>query len=200
MHRLGFALIPNHTTPLFAVADTVASTHPCSFVMRAGETVPHVSLFQGVYADLTRVQEVFAQLTPHPLPRELTTCGLSIWAEKIVFLDLTPHPDLQVLHEQIFATFFPLAAGTSADPQAFAGITAGQAASFRETGYPFSRTEYLPHFTIAHLDRADGGIVPSLNNIECPDTVTVAELVYFRVGDKGVVTEILGRKTLSDRK
>lgn len=206
---LGFALVPDRGTQnqIYALANQLADLKiPFSWRLDSERSVPHVSIFQGVFKS---EEEVLGKVRQLNVPSEIKAAkvlGLSLWAEKIVFLDIERTDKLQVFHEEVFDGFFPLASGESADPQDFKGITSGQRDSFSRTGYPFSNAEFLPHFTIAHVDLKTIGACEAnalieagksiLEAADLSDSITFERFVVFVVGKLGSFKKVLFERKL----
>ena len=127
----------------------------------------------------------------------LSVTGLSLWATKILFLNLELADWLARLHCEAFHAWLPLSKGGSADPQSFQGISDGQKRSFEKTGYPFSLEEFLPHMTLAHFRTA-----PQLSVLDSFDVllaesklaaIAFEQLVLFHVEPLGICRKIVKR-------
>lgn len=196
-YKLGVGLIPTkrQVDSSYSLARIISSQHTTSFVTTPGISIPHVTLFQGKFKDESSIVEKLKKLDTEYLNVEQQLTGLSVWANNIVFLNCKKRDDLQQLHEAVYESLFPLCEGVSADPQKFDSITAGQQKSLDKTGYPFSGAEYMPHFTIAHLEEKVAE--SELNKLsEKLTQVRFEKLVIYRVGKKGACTEFIYTKQL----
>lgn len=164
------------------------------------DAIPHLSLLQGVFDDSSVAMEALTGLDPTAIHPILTVKNLNIWATNIVFLNFILSEELLELHNQICDRWFARSSRVSADPQHFTCITEGQRKSFEETGYPFSRQEFLPHITLAHLAVATPNAhstvaTPSthatLPPSALPESITFEKIALFRVEPLGVLTETI---------
>lgn len=188
-HKLGIGLIPetNQIEQIYNLINQIFKKYNLSFATQEGVSIPHLTLFQGKYRDKGEVINKLKSLDLK-LSETYLIQGLSIWARKIIFLDLIKTDSLQQTHNNIYQALFPLCEGKSADPQKFEGITPGQQKSFDETGYPFSLEEYLPHFTLAHIRELQNKLEETeseLNKLlkkSRLEQITFDKLVVYRVG------------------
>lgn len=190
-HRLGVGLIPGESqiSKIYDLAEKLSTQNDLSFWVKPGISVPHVTLFQGRFKSEEEVIKAIKGIDFSYLNSKQALSGLSVWAQKIIFLDCERSEYLQKAHESVYNALFPLCEGKSADPQQFKGITDGQQRSFDKTGYPFSLEEYLPHFTIAHLRNPEQTEKHHFREIfeksSLVDTVVFDRIVLYRVGDLG---------------
>ncbi|MEK6909557.1 MAG: hypothetical protein AABW61_00595 [Candidatus Aenigmatarchaeota archaeon] len=197
---LGIGLIPieEQQDQIYELVDRIKQEFDLTFATERGISIPHLTLFQGVYQDESQVVNTISS-TSISLPRHQPVKGLTIWAQKILFLDCEKTPDLYQAHNRVFERLFPLCEGKSADPQNFIGITSGQQKSFNETGYPFSLQEYLPHFTLSHLKDPTLYIQPTtqqrLNDLlsisPIRKGIDFEKLIVYRVGLLGACKEFV---------
>jgi len=150
--KLAIALFPDKKgcDALFSFAAALSKSFDFSFCLNHKE-FPHVSLAQGVFSSAEPLKEIVQHFNPKQLTNPQKIDGVHIWAGKIVFLSLRPTAELQNLHAEIFSGLLPAISGEPADPQTFDNISEEQRASIKLFGYPFAFSEFLPHFTIAHL-------------------------------------------------
>lgn len=204
MIGIGIALVPRKQDILLIrelTEQLEEPKHKFSFSLHTRtDAIPHLSLLQGVFDDSSVAMEALTGLAPFDINPTLTVMNLSIWATKIVFLNFIPGEELLGLHNQICDRWFARSSRVSADPQQFSGITEGQRKSFEETGYPFSRQEFLPHVTLAHLAVSTGGahldmatptthatVPPSA----LPESIIFEKIALFAVKPLGVCTNFL---------
>jgi hypothetical protein len=209
---LGFALLPSAETEraVFDLVTTAKTCRPLSYFLSPGTAVPHVSLWQGRYdpVSLPEIFEFLQSLHPGVIPATQAMRGCSIWAQRILFLDLEKSPALVELQNTLVNHLLPLSLPGSADPQSFRGIDSQQAASLASTGYPFTERRFgafAPHFTIAHLAEPIESPVDRASCIEqlaswshANRTAEFAELCIFRVLPLGRLdeSEIIFRRSL----
>lgn len=206
VHRLGIGLIPTEEQQeqIYYLVDSLKKEFDLTFATEPGVSIPHLTLFQGVYQDEAQVIDATTSLDLSQVSRYQPIKGVSIWAQKILFLDCERTPSLYHAHLQVFEKLFPLCEGKSADPQNFIDITEDQQRSFNETGYPFSRQEYLPHFTLAHLRDTTLYQNPDtqrqlnrlLEETSLINGVNFERLVVYRVGPLGACKEFAYERTL----
>ncbi|MEK7257587.1 MAG: hypothetical protein AAB316_22720, partial [Bacteroidota bacterium] len=126
--------------------------------------------------------------------------GTSIWAEKILFLDIKKTGELQRAHKLAFELLFPLCLGKSADPHEFLGISAKEKQSYRKTGYPFSLPAFRPHVTLARLRPAKRGVMPQLSKKarqHFPNCcIEFSKICIYAVGPHGSCGKILFEQKL----
>ena len=204
-HKLGIAIVPSdyYQQKIIELASIIRQKHDLSFVINLNNTIPHLSLFQGTFKNLSSVLHFVDKLHIEKLPT-LDVTGISIWANKIIFLDIHKVYPLQKLHNEIFKSLFHLSDGKPADMQVFNGISQGQKNKLLATGYPFSEEEYLPHITLAHLKENLNSKMQvwqhsaSLNNIFEQDIVELKfnKLIVFEVGNCGVCKKIIYEKKI----
>lgn len=198
--KLGIGLVPyqHDQERIYDLVASIAEKFDLGFQTARGVSIPHLTLFQGVYTDADAVAQTLSTIDLTFLSAAEQVRGLSIWAQKIVFLDFEKSDRLSRAHEMVYRALRPLASGVSADPQNFQGITAGQQQSFASTGYPFSLDEYLPHVTLAHLKKnlkdADDAVVQLaqlLAHSGFPQEIQFEKLVAYRVGPLGACKEFV---------
>ncbi|HEY5713929.1 MAG TPA: hypothetical protein VIT68_01110 [Candidatus Gracilibacteria bacterium] len=198
-HRLGIGLIPSpdEIKAIYGLSQDLTQSQDLSFFLQPGISIPHLTLFQGKFSDESAVIKALSSIDLSSFTPQQIIKGISVWAQKIVFLDCLKSQDLADLHTQVFKVLFPLCEGTSADPQNFQGITEGQQKAFEATGYPFSREEYLPHFTLAHLSNPQIGSPPeTLSHSKVLSEVHFTKLVVYRVGDLGACLDFAYEKSI----
>lgn len=200
-HKLGFGLIPikEHQDLIYSLAEKLAQRIDLSFYLKSGESIPHLTLFQGRFVSVEEVVKKMETLDFSFLGRNQKLIGLSQWAKKIIFLDCVNNHELQTAHEKVYHALFPMCEGKSADPQNFQDITKGQQKSFNETGYPFSLKEYLPHFTIAHIENPEVDESAQLDKVYQTinlRTITFERIVVYIVGELGRCLEFAFEKNL----
>jgi hypothetical protein len=199
---IGLALLPTErcSSDLVSSLTLLEKVAPFEYGLHKSVSIPHMSLMQGVFAEtqaaLQAIDELDLALVEHSMP----VVDLSLWAEKIVFLNVPRSERLQRLHQDVFALWRPLAQGQSADPQIFKSISPGQQASFNATGYPFSQDEYLPHITLGHLlEPVDPVVLPRMNDVMQKNfaaLLTFEKLVAFIVEPRGECRRIIGEWNL----
>lgn len=203
--NLGVALLPEsgEQERLYDFTRQIHKKYALSFKMTPQVSVPHVSIFQGHFSCAEWVIEQLKNVELNSVLMNLELSSLSLWARKILFLNLTPNVVLSQLHDTVFQQLFikPYCSGLSADPQIFQNITEGQRESFFKTGYPFSQKEYLPHFTVAHLNRdkvsdSEKVIDNHLNHLFKDyfgnlKQIIFTKLIVFSVGDLGCCQDII---------
>ena len=204
-HKLGVGLVPSSRSvdEVYALVTRIGEAAQLGFATAQGVSIPHLTLFQGKYRSEEEVVERVRTIDFSFFPREARVLDISVWAKKIVFLDLERTEGFRRAHEFVFHALFPLCEGKSADPQKFEGITAGQEKSFEETGYPFSLAEYLPHITLAHLGAVPQDALREESRLRTaikdflPRAVAFEKLVVYRVGPLGSCTDIVWERKLS---
>lgn len=161
---------------------------------RDSSLIPHLSIMQGVFADSNEAIAVADAIDRSELVVSLVVSNLSIWARKILFLNFVETNWLKRFHKNAFHSWMPLSKRTSADPQKFTGITAGQQAAYDDTGYPFALAEYAPHITLAHFAEEQSEAskdFPRLLAESELNEVQFERLVVFKVEPLGACREIL---------
>jgi len=206
IHKLGVGLIPveEQQEQIYSLVARIKQQFDLTFATEQDVSIPHLTLFQGVYQNEAQVVDIVRSIDFSQFSRWQPVKGLSAWAEKILFLDCERTTDLYQAHLRVFEKLFPLYEGKSADPQDFVGITPGQQRSFNETGYPFSRQEYLPHFTLAHLKDTSLYKLPNtqekLNRLitDSPlrQRIDFERFVVYRVGPLGACKELTYERVL----
>jgi 2'-5' RNA ligase len=174
--RLGAGLIPAESQifDIYNLAEKLSTQCDLSFWVRPGISVPHVTLFQGRFKSNEEVIQALREVDFSYLNNKQTLSGLSLWAQKIIFLDCKESKDLQRVHENVYSALFPLC---------------GQQRSFDTTGYPFSLEEYLPHFTIAHLrnpgQKRKHNIQKIFEELMQDNIIVFERAVLYKIGDLG---------------
>lgn len=203
--NIGVALLPTsyEQNKLYDFTQLINEKYALSFKITPNITLPHVSLFQGCFSNSEWVIDQLRTIVFNPVLVNFECSSLSLWARKIIFLNLTNNMALSALHNTIFQRLFieGFCSGTSADPQAFQEITVGQKKSFTETGYPFSQKEYLPHFTLAHFNldsiTASKEVMENeLNNLfqeyfRGVRNMSFEKFIIFSVGNLGICKDVL---------
>ncbi len=202
-YRLGVGLIPVEVSvaQIYNLTQDLSNQYDLSFWIKSGLSIPHVTLFQGIFKSEEEVIKKMENVDISSFNRTQSLLGLSVWAQKILFLDCKKSIDLSDLHKNIYNVLFPLCEKKSADPQKFVNITEGQQKSFDTTGYPFSLNEYLPHFTVAHF------VTPGLiNKFELSNffeksnlskKIVFKKIVLYRVGDLGRCSDFIYEQNLN---
>ncbi len=205
-HKLGFALVPHEDDQkkIYELSDILNKNLDLGFRVTPESAIPHITGFQGIFADIEMIKIRLNTLNFSFLDRNQSIQGLSLWAQKIIFLDYKNTQLLRQFHQLIIDTFEKGTdyQGTSADPQNFDGITSGQQAAFDMTGYPFYGDEFLPHTTMAHLQKAQSQEEKSslnqfIKRSSIGDTIEFIKVVIFEVEALGKSTNILWEKDLA---
>lgn len=205
MQSLGVGLIPGtkDTATLAKMAQRAAQTFDLSFFLKPPSSLPHVTLFQGVFPSEEEVIRKVRAVDYSFLSSSQKIQGMDIFAKKVLFITLQNSKDLQRAHELTFHMLSPLCNKAPADTQDLQGITAGQKKSLVATGYPFSRQEFLPHFTLAHfrVPPKKGAVLPQLTKTllasSLGKTISFEKLVVYKVGPLGRCVSLVYQKGLA---
>lgn len=199
--NLGLALIPvasDRSRIRDAVALLEKSIGPFSFALyKQRDAIPHLSLMQGVFENDEEALSALEDVDFSRVRSSLDVSQLHLWARKIIFLNLEPVDWLTQLHENIVNAWLPLVAKEPADPQDFDGISEGQRHSYEKTGYPFALGEFIPHITLAHLDKPISDAeefareLEELRRFRIQQYVRFEKVAIFRVEPLGVCREIV---------
>ncbi len=165
------------------------------------ENIPHLTLFQGRFPSgnvATIEHEVMSlgRKTP-PMRLELEASLYLRRPSGNVFWNARSSPEVQALHDRTVERLNPLREGCIQDRYA-ARLESGsgedaELALLREFGFPFVGAAFLPHITIAKLQRSDS--FASLEALR-PTTgleLVAAMLVIGEIGTAGDLRNILFR-------
>lgn len=187
----GIGLIPSDKDieNFYKLMEVVSNEFDLSFSCKKNISIPHLTIFQGIFSDEKRLILKLNEVNLN-LNNILKISGISIWANKIIFLDFELTKDLHDFHTQVFNSVFPLSDKESADPQSFKDISELEQRMYEETGYPFSLTAYKPHITMAHLatplKETDASRLNSiLSESEFEKEIKFKKLVIYKVGKLG---------------
>ena len=190
---LGIALLPNEESmnEVYCLYRSIHQAYPSLFVLEnEGVRLPHLSLFQGRFAEdrIDQMIDALRNLFAGQKSMEVSVEGLSIWAGAIVFLDLVATKELKEWHEALIEKMAPLRMPKAgpADPQTFSHLSQEEQRSMEAFAYPFALDAFRPHFT---LGRASQDSV--LDSFVVPLQVTFNTVVLFQVGLYGSLEKIL---------
>tara|TARA_Y100000310_G_scaffold345862_1_gene471692 strand:- start:3273 stop:3893 length:621 start_codon:yes stop_codon:yes gene_type:complete len=200
--KLGIGLIPRDQERIYQLVETIDSNFGLGFKTEPGVSIPHITLFQGRFKEEESVNEVVRVLDIADLSLDSVGVGIDIWARKILFLNIDKTKELSRLHYETFARVFPLCAGKPADAQNLVGISLEQRKSLDATGFPFTGSLYLPHFTLAHLDIVPrGSCLEDLNGISKPylaKPFKFDKLVTYEAGKFGACKKVLYERLIDE--
>lgn len=205
-YKLGIGLVPirEDQERIYRLVEELGLHLEVGFKTESGISIPHITLFQGMFENEEEINHIGRDLDLTDLSQEHFPVGISIWAQKILFLNLTKERDLLNLHYEAFARAFPLCAGKPADTQKLEGITREQQRSLDRTGSPFVGDTYLPHFTLAHLAEVPEDFEETeeeLNKVleTCiKGPLKFDKLVVYEVGELGACKRIIYERSLGD--
>ncbi|MFA5995928.1 MAG: hypothetical protein WCW27_01585 [Patescibacteria group bacterium] len=198
-YKLGVGLLPTVSSQnkIYQLVNELKKTIPLAFAAQSDVSISHLTLFQGKFEFEQVVHKVIEQLEAPKNINQLMVKNLSIWAEKIIFLDFYNTAVSQQFHEQIFNILFPICEGKSADPQAFTDISQDEQTSFDKIGYPFSLKAYKPHITLAHI-KVDQINKPILLPIPDFKIVEFESLVVYKVEELGACREFIYKRLINN--
>ena len=151
--KLGIGLVPRKSDQdrIYQLVEVIEENTGLGFKTEPGVSTPHTTIFQGRFEGEAGINQIVESLDITGLDIPYSATGISIWAQKILFLDIPRTEKIAGLHYETFAKAFSLCAGKPADTQKLEGITAAEQRSFSRTGSPFVGDSYQPHFTLGHL-------------------------------------------------
>ncbi len=200
--KLGVGILPSAASgkKIISIASFAAKKFGAARAVSKSTRLPHLTLFQGVFPNSAEAFERMQRADFSFLGKRQRITGTSIWAEKILFLDIKKTGELQRAHKLAFELLFPLCLGKSADPHEFLGISAKEKQSYRKTGYPFSLPAFRPHVTLARLRPAKRGVMPQLSKKarqHFPNCcIEFSKICIYAVGPHGSCGKILFEQKL----
>jgi len=189
MISLGVGLIPSKESQLKLneLAKGIYDLNKENLIHNSSNT-PHLTLFQGRFDSADKVIEIVKKLKITNLSLQKVE-KLLIWGNWL-FLNLDLTKGISEAHNNLAEQLIPLRFGKAIDFLDESYMSEGQIKSFNETGYQFSRTEFIPHITLLSLKERS----MEINNLEetiLPPVVEFSKIIIYVTGEGGACTEVL---------
>lgn len=200
--KLGIGLIPDSKSHRY-ISKSIKKVYDLNIIKKHKKNIYHMTLFQGNFKDLEKIINKFENLNFDKVLQEQEIKRVNIWIKEWLFLEFKKNKKLANIHNKIVDQLSPYHTGKAVDFLNEGMMTPGQRKSFKETGYQFSKKEFMPHITIGHLKEYNKYIkelTKDLNNkLKRPlysRKIYFNRVVIYKIGENGACTNIISKKNL----